>query len=460
MTSRALIVHYFLGLVHTFTILQICGGAPVASWKDRCSPCRPGLGVVSTCNGTVDTLCSPCPEGFYSNKTSAVDSCLVCSKCGEGLFELYPCNATHDVFCELCSWTKAVKNENYNTNCPSGSVDLDSKIDDYVNSIPADYFDYGKGVSSVDDDLMLGDQPVADRETNQTSNIIVGDLNYEPKEQNSDDEKATENLEAFLNISLPSEKNDNATDLNVDASSNVENSNNILNKSSADDNTLNSPNDTTTDRTKTNNTSSILPQVNNITDSDFAQYQKLLPEDNVDNETELETNPDSVVVGDSNVLNTDDVSSPDARVHVIEDGGSGSGDAAIIVGLDDDGDDIQTETETPFYEENTTTGDTGSIPAKKLLTLPPVVVDFETPEPTKVVIVPISVLGDGEGKTGNNFIVICEYPRTCGTPQINCAKIESRQPSSAPSLSNLYAAPSVLRPRRAYGRCHSLPPGL
>ena len=89
----------------------------VSSWREECSRCPPGYGVVSVCNETVDTQCSSCPEGFYSNVTSATDRCLVCSKCGQGLFELYPCNATHDVFCELCSWTKAVNNDNYNSKC-------------------------------------------------------------------------------------------------------------------------------------------------------------------------------------------------------------------------------------------------------------------------------------------------------------------------------------------------------
>ena len=125
MNSKTLILHVILSIVHTCTIIQISDGAPLgSSWREECSRCPPGFGVVSVCNETVDTQCSSCPEGFYSNVTSATDRCLVCSKCGHGLFELYPCNATHDVFCELCSWTKAVDNDNYNSKCSEELTDL------------------------------------------------------------------------------------------------------------------------------------------------------------------------------------------------------------------------------------------------------------------------------------------------------------------------------------------------
>ena len=51
----------------------------------------------------------------------ASQRCYPCSRCGEDLFELYTCNATHDVFCELCAWSEALDNKDYLEKCLASS---------------------------------------------------------------------------------------------------------------------------------------------------------------------------------------------------------------------------------------------------------------------------------------------------------------------------------------------------
>ena len=322
MNSKTLILHIIFTIVHTCAIVQICGGAPLgSSWREECSRCQPGFGVVSVCNETVDTQCSSCPEGFYSNVTSATDHCLVCSKCGQGLFELYPCNATHDVFCELCSWTKAVNNDNYNSKCSE-----DSEVYDYdVNSIPVDYFDYGKGMSFLVEDLMLGDQPVDEGGNNQTFDAIV-EVEDDTKKKFAEDDKAIENLDDFLNMTLPRDKDAKSNIAPDIRDSDAENLDYLLNETSiSTDDAVQSLNNTQDDYVTTNNTNSLLP-VTNSTQVGTVHDFDLSPGSVVPNKTELQEDDHAIVIGDQNTTNIHSAS--DLDVGTDDDGGSGSGDSS------------------------------------------------------------------------------------------------------------------------------------
>ncbi len=147
-----------LSIVILISLQQVCTDA--APLLGLCSQCPAGEGVLLPCSKDLDTQCSECPPGFYSNVTSAAEPCFVCSRCGSGLFELHPCNGTHDVFCELCSWRGAINNENYRTKCVGNdkTTDVDKKF--IVNSENA---------------AMLGDQPLDASETERDS--VVGGEN-------------------------------------------------------------------------------------------------------------------------------------------------------------------------------------------------------------------------------------------------------------------------------------------
>ena len=386
MNSKTLILHVILSVVHSCTIIQISDGAPLgSSWREECSRCPPGYGVVSVCNETVDTQCSSCPQGFYSNVTSATDRCLVCSKCGQGLFELYPCNATHDVFCELCSWTKAVNNDNYNSKCSEELTDW--KVDDYVNSIPADYFDYGKGMSLLVDDLMLGDQPVDAGGNNETANVIVGDED-DAKKKFTVDEKAIENLDDFLNISLPSDTDAKVNTTPGIGDSDAENLDYLLNETSI---SIGDPakllnNTREDDYVETNNTNSLLPVTDNGTDVNNVHDLDLFPGTVVPNKTELQEDDDAIITGEQNTTNIHSASG--VNIETDDDGGSGSGGSAIIIGMGDDVTGIQDEITTRRQEGDSSTTTLHTEPRRptKLPTLPPVVGVSETSEPTKVMV--------------------------------------------------------------------------
>src|SRR4051812_12870014 len=69
----------------------------------QCDPCLPGWGVKTLCNGTINTICSPCPLGTWSPRRPHFRPCSTCSKCGDALYEDLPCTSTRDTQCDSCS---------------------------------------------------------------------------------------------------------------------------------------------------------------------------------------------------------------------------------------------------------------------------------------------------------------------------------------------------------------------
>jgi len=46
-----------------------------------------------------DTVCEECPEGYFSNSSSAIDSCVKHQECANGEFVLLPGSSFHDTVC-------------------------------------------------------------------------------------------------------------------------------------------------------------------------------------------------------------------------------------------------------------------------------------------------------------------------------------------------------------------------
>ena len=106
----------------------------------------------------------------------------------------------------------------------------------------------------------------------------------------------------------------------------------------------------------------------------------------VPNKTELQEDDDAIITGEQNTTNIHSVSG--VNIETDDDGGSGSGGSAIIIGMGDDVTGIQDEITTRRQEgdSNTTTLHTERRRPTKLPTLPPVVGVSETSEPTKVMV--------------------------------------------------------------------------
>ncbi|XP_032275796.1 tumor necrosis factor receptor superfamily member 5 isoform X3 [Phoca vitulina] len=64
------------------------------------SPCPPGLGVKWIATGVSDTICDPCPVGFFSNVSSALEKCHPWTSCEtKGLMEIQAGTNKTDAVC-------------------------------------------------------------------------------------------------------------------------------------------------------------------------------------------------------------------------------------------------------------------------------------------------------------------------------------------------------------------------
>ncbi|XP_005604466.1 tumor necrosis factor receptor superfamily member 5 isoform X1 [Equus caballus] len=64
------------------------------------SPCAPGLGVKQLATGVSDTVCEPCPVGFFSKVSSALEKCHPWTSCDtKGLVELQAGTNKTDAVC-------------------------------------------------------------------------------------------------------------------------------------------------------------------------------------------------------------------------------------------------------------------------------------------------------------------------------------------------------------------------
>ncbi|XP_055401138.1 tumor necrosis factor receptor superfamily member 5 isoform X1 [Bubalus kerabau] len=70
---------------------------------ERCTPhslCLPGFGVKQIATGVLDTICEPCPVGFFSNVSSAFEKCHRWTSCErKGLVEQHVGTNKTDVVC-------------------------------------------------------------------------------------------------------------------------------------------------------------------------------------------------------------------------------------------------------------------------------------------------------------------------------------------------------------------------
>uniref|UniRef100_A0A8D2GPE1 Tumor necrosis factor receptor superfamily member 5 n=1 Tax=Urocitellus parryii TaxID=9999 RepID=A0A8D2GPE1_UROPR len=71
--------------------------------------CGPGLGVKQLGTGTSDTVCEPCPVGFFSNVSSAFEKCHPWTSCEtKDLVERQPGTNVTDAICGFQSRTRAL----------------------------------------------------------------------------------------------------------------------------------------------------------------------------------------------------------------------------------------------------------------------------------------------------------------------------------------------------------------
>jgi len=86
---------------------------------NNCARCLPGWGLVTICNYTHPTVCSPCTGSTWTPRYSHLRRCQQCSKCGEGLYEEYKCSATRDTRCNGCHAHKGVLTDDFVRKCKS-----------------------------------------------------------------------------------------------------------------------------------------------------------------------------------------------------------------------------------------------------------------------------------------------------------------------------------------------------
>ncbi|XP_072035219.1 tumor necrosis factor receptor superfamily member 16-like [Amphiura filiformis] len=65
----------------------------------QCNMCPPGYGVVVACSTNMDSKCSQCANGTFSDGTSATDFCKPCTLCPEGSTVLQQCTTFSDTLC-------------------------------------------------------------------------------------------------------------------------------------------------------------------------------------------------------------------------------------------------------------------------------------------------------------------------------------------------------------------------
>ncbi|XP_030890855.1 tumor necrosis factor receptor superfamily member 5 isoform X7 [Leptonychotes weddellii] len=77
------------------------------------SLCPPGLGVKQIATGVSDTICDPCPVGFFSNVSSALEKCHPWTSCKtKGLMEIQVGTSKTDAVCG-----KVAKKQEAKENC-------------------------------------------------------------------------------------------------------------------------------------------------------------------------------------------------------------------------------------------------------------------------------------------------------------------------------------------------------
>ncbi|XP_054639878.1 tumor necrosis factor receptor superfamily member 3-like [Dunckerocampus dactyliophorus] len=64
-----------------------------------CHMCRPGTYLTELCTDTQQTVCSPCPDGFFSQQYNIFNKCTQCQ----------PCQGVHQEQIEMCSSTANAK---------------------------------------------------------------------------------------------------------------------------------------------------------------------------------------------------------------------------------------------------------------------------------------------------------------------------------------------------------------
>ncbi|KAH9488915.1 hypothetical protein Btru_058649, partial [Bulinus truncatus] len=89
--------------------------------RDSCSLCEEGTFRKRTCSHDVDTLCSPCAHGTYTDAPNDFTACQPCSKCPKNHYMERDCSRTSDVVCSPCSSLPTEKLQ-YTTGCRKGST--------------------------------------------------------------------------------------------------------------------------------------------------------------------------------------------------------------------------------------------------------------------------------------------------------------------------------------------------
>ncbi|KAG7229389.1 hypothetical protein INR49_012780 [Caranx melampygus] len=68
----------------------------------RHSECEPGQGVLTQGTRQTDTVCETCPDGFFSNLSSALVPCVKHRECPSGQIALLPDSIYQDTVCGTC----------------------------------------------------------------------------------------------------------------------------------------------------------------------------------------------------------------------------------------------------------------------------------------------------------------------------------------------------------------------
>ncbi|XP_073341541.1 tumor necrosis factor receptor superfamily member 11B-like [Pagrus major] len=68
----------------------------------RHKECAPGQGVLTKGSSQMDTVCENCPEGSFSNSSSALETCVNHQVCASGQIALLSGSIYHDTVCGTC----------------------------------------------------------------------------------------------------------------------------------------------------------------------------------------------------------------------------------------------------------------------------------------------------------------------------------------------------------------------
>ncbi|XP_029990740.1 tumor necrosis factor receptor superfamily member 18 [Sphaeramia orbicularis] len=101
--------------INTFGYATSCNDQQEMVSGRCCDKCQPGQFAEELCSEHRQTVCSPCPEGYFANTSNVLDRCEKCQDCQESSEK---CTSTTDAKCScrsgfLCSndmCTKCVEN--------------------------------------------------------------------------------------------------------------------------------------------------------------------------------------------------------------------------------------------------------------------------------------------------------------------------------------------------------------